>query len=79
MKGSSNPGQHLCVSYDDKYLFVNNKENNIDVFQLFKDRSQFVKTIEIKGGQIQCSFQQKKCVVIGCKDGNIYEIETDSG
>ena len=50
MQGSSNPGQHFCVSFDDKYIFVNNKENNIDVYQLFKDKSQLLKTIDIEGG-----------------------------
>ncbi len=38
-----------------------------------------MKTIDIEGGQIQCSFQQKKCVVIGCRDGHIYEIDTETG
>jgi len=40
------------MSEDDKYLFVNNKDNNIDVFQLFKESQKLVKTIDIKGGQI---------------------------
>ena len=50
MQGSQNPTQHLLTSFDDKYLFVNNKENNIDVLQLYKDKSVFLKTIDIKGG-----------------------------
>jgi hypothetical protein len=78
-----NACNRICLTYNHKYMFVNNRENNIDVYQVphnkwfsepDKKRVAFI-DIEGKGMLSSCAIKGK--VLIGCRDGTCFEIDSD--
>ena len=79
-----NACNRICLTHNKKYMLVNNRENNIDVYQVPQNKwfsepdKKRVAFIDIEGKGMLSSCTVKGKVVIGCKDGTCFEIDTDS-
>ena len=55
------------------FILCNNPDNQVDVYS---DENQFVTTINIQKKGLVCSKVLKKKMLIGCKDGTVFEVDS---
>lgn len=74
--------QHVAQNTQGTRIFVSNEFNNIDVYILpnteITKTLKVYKNINIDKKGMTCSVAFKNKLIVGCKDGNVFEVDSES-
>lgn len=74
----------MTITFDSKYILVNNSSNNIDVYSMPKSGNlnkfehKIHTVLDIQGKSMISSVCLKKKFVVGCKDGSVIEFDSET-